>query len=55
MYAILQNIGYIGVAGIVFLAFIIFCIVKGGNSGDQAGPKNNSNSGSNSNTTQENK
>lgn len=39
MDAILQNIGYIGVAGFAFLAFIILCIVKGGNSGTQAGPK----------------
>lgn len=29
---IMSNLGYIGIGGIVFLGFIVFCIVKGGNS-----------------------
>lgn len=28
---ILSSIGYIGIGGILFLAFIVFCLVKGGN------------------------
>lgn len=50
----LANIQYLGVGAIVFLAFIVFCIVKGGNGGKDQGdgsskssaPTNNNNGGS---------
>lgn len=35
---ILDNLGNIGIGALVFLAFIVFCIVKGGNNKNQPGP-----------------
>lgn len=52
----LANIQYLGVGAIAFLAFIVFCIMKGGNGGKDQGdgggsskssaPTNNNNGGS---------
>lgn len=35
---ILSSLGYIGIGGILFLVFIAFCLVKGGN--DKGGNNN---------------
>lgn len=43
---ILSSLGYIGIGGILFLAFIVFCLVKGGNN------KGGNNNGGSSNNNQ---
>ena len=49
-------IEYIGIPAIIFLAFIAWCLIKGGNSGNQKGPgdsnKSNNNTGSDNNNAQ---
>ena len=43
---ILSSLGYIGIGGILFLVFIVFCLVKGGNN------KGGNNNGGSSNNNQ---